>query len=102
MPLWREMDSRKRVSTERLRSVKMTAIFKSCLFKEPVEKHKIENDKPIQTNEEWFDGLRTETKARIMHLVYIAGYTDGFNGAETIPLRDIKEWLKQPHGGGGE
>ena len=48
-------------------------------------------------NEEWFDTLSTETKARIMHLVYIAGYTDGTHGAETIPLRDIKEWLKQPH-----
>ena len=52
---------------------------------------------PIQTNEEWFNGLSTETKARIMHLVYIAGYRDGFNGAETIPLRDINEWLKQPY-----
>lgn len=49
------------------------------------------------TNEEWFNGLSTETKARIMHLVYIAGYRDGFNGAETIPLRDINEWLKQQH-----
>lgn len=48
-------------------------------------------------NEEWFDGVSTETKARIMHLVYIAGYTDGFKGVETIPLRDIMEWLKQPH-----
>lgn len=49
------------------------------------------------TNEEWFNGLSTETKARIMHLVYIAGYKDGYNGDETIPLRDIKEWFKQPH-----
>ena len=49
------------------------------------------------TNEEWFNGLSTETKARIMHLVYMAGYRDGFNGAETIPLRDINEWLKQPY-----
>lgn len=49
------------------------------------------------TNEEWFNGLSTETKARITHLVYITGYRDGFNGAETIPLRDIMEWLKQPH-----
>ena len=57
------------------------------------------NDKgeQIRTNEEWFCGLSTETKARIMHLVYMAGYTDGYNGAETIPLRDVKEWLKQPH-----
>jgi hypothetical protein len=49
------------------------------------------------TNEEWFNGLSTETKARIMHLVYMAGYSDGFKGAETIPLRDIMEWLKQPY-----
>jgi hypothetical protein len=48
-------------------------------------------------NEEWFNELSTETKARIMHLVYMAGYSDGFKGAETIPLRDINEWLKQPH-----
>lgn len=53
--------------------------------------------KKEQTNEEWFCGLSTETKARMMHLVYIAGYTDGFHGAETIPLRDVTEWLKQPH-----
>lgn len=52
-----------------------------------------------QTNEEWFNGLPTETKARITHLVYTAGYRDGLNGAETIPLRNIMEWLKQPHKG---
>ena len=49
------------------------------------------------TNEEWFNGLSTETKARITHLVYMAGYRDGHNGDETIPLRNIEEWLKQPH-----
>lgn len=59
--------------------------------------HEFCSEKTPLTNEEWFNGLSTETKARIMHLVYIAGYTDGTNGAETIPLRDIKEWLKQPH-----
>lgn len=53
------------------------------------------------TNEEWFNGLSTETKAIIIHLVYKAGYRDGCNGAETVSLRDIKKWLKQPHITGG-
>ncbi len=53
MPLWGEMDSGERVSIEKLRSVKMTTIPKSCLFEKQVRKYKIENDKPIQTNEEW-------------------------------------------------
>lgn len=50
-----------------------------------------------QTNEEWFNGLSTETKARITHLVYMAGYRDGCNKVETLSLQDIMEWLKQNH-----
>lgn len=49
------------------------------------------------TNEEWFNGLSTETKARIIHLVYTVGYRDGHNGDETMPLQDIMKWFKQPH-----
>ena len=49
------------------------------------------------TNEEWFDSLSTETKARITHLVYMAGYRDGCNRVETLSLQDIMKWLKQPH-----
>lgn len=52
----------------------------------------------IQTNEEWFNRLSTETKARIAHLVYMAGYRDGFNEAKAISLQDIIEWLKEKHG----
>lgn len=50
-----------------------------------------------QTNEEWFNKLSTETKARIAHLVYMAGYRDGCNKVETLSLQDIMEWLKQNH-----
>lgn len=64
-----------------------TEICKSCKGTGEVER----------TNEEWFDTLSTETKARITHLVYMAGYRDGLNGAETIPLRNIVDWLKQPY-----
>lgn len=57
---------------------------------------------PIQTNEEWFNGLSTETKARITHLVYMAGYRDGCNKVETLSLQDIMEWFKQLHEQRGE
>lgn len=76
----------------------MTVILKSCPFEEPVEKYEIENDKPIMTNEKWFDTLSTEEKADKL--------TDfSFWLVPTIPTeikrkqirKRIVEWLKEVH-----
>ena len=78
----------------------MTVILKSCPFEEPIEKYKIENDKPMVTTEEWFDGLSTEEKAKWFcdHITCSDGcrfYGKCFN--EQMGRELWKKWLKQPH-----
>ena len=102
MPLWREMDSRKRVSMERLRGGKMTTTLKSCPFEEPVGKYEIENDKPMMTNEEWFDTLSTEGKAKwldglIAYCFGIGHITESEQKKYQKIVADVELWLKQPH-----
>ena len=50
--------------------------------------------KPILTNEEWFCGLSTEEKAKIMCDIYEMGK----NGKQYFMRLDkCVEWLKQPY-----
>ena len=76
----------------------MTTTLKSCPFEEPVGKYEIENDKPMMTNEEWFDGLSTEEKAEFLAKKCCEISCKFFLGeAEEIFSRYWVEWLKQPH-----
>lgn len=45
--------------------------LKSCPFEEPVGNYEIENDKPKMTNEEWFNSLSTEEKAKVLETIII-------------------------------
>ena len=74
--------------------------LKSCPFEEPVGKYEIENDKPMMNNEEWFDTLSTEEKAKT---IANATYSSAMMGAEITALpkedeaRKWEMWLKAPH-----
>ena len=51
----------------------------------------------VQTNEEWFDGLSAEEKAKELQLIYISGRTDEFYDKPQKTVRKFIQWLKQPH-----
>ena len=71
----------------------MTAILKSCPFEEPVGKYEIENDKPMMTNEKWFDSLSTKEKAKwLEEKMTWAAQEQG-----TFTAKGWEMWLKQPH-----
>ena len=73
--------------------------LKSCPFEEPVGEYEIENNKTMQTNEEWFCGLSTEEKAKwIAYQIYYAAKCDVYSeNRKDWSSKDWEMWLKQPH-----
>lgn len=80
----------------------MTTILKSCPFEEPIGEYEIENDKPMMTNEKWFDSLSTKEKAKwldgvIAYCFGVSRITETEQKKYQHIVADVELWLKQPH-----
>ena len=53
--------------------------------------------KQKQTNEEWFDGLSTEEKAKWLYDHYVNARADEYYGRQEKTLSEYQKWLVSVH-----